>query len=76
MYEYIGKGEESVNKTELLSLSNRGSLLLLFLATGVHRHDERLVGRVVSIGIASLFTHVLDIVQVLKHLIRSQDLNI
>jgi len=52
------------------------SSLLFFLAAGVHCHDQRFVGRVITIGITCLFTDVLDIIQVLKHLIRRQNLHI
>ena len=50
------------------------SSLLLFLTTSVHGHDERLVGAV-SVA-TSLLSNVLDVVQVLEHLLRRQDLDI
>lgn len=50
------------------------SVLLLFLATRVHGHDcSFLIGR---LSTSSLLTNILNVIEVLKHLFRRQDLHV
>ena len=49
------------------------SLLLLFLSTGVHSHNQGFVGSIFPILISSFFANVFDIVQVLKYLVRREN---
>ena len=58
------------------SPKTESSTLLLLFATSVHGHDEGLVGRVLAIRVSCLLPDVLDIVQILKHLIRGQYLDV
>ena len=69
------KPNKSLSKAWSSSKTESSTLLLLF-ATSIHGHDEGLVGGILAIRVSCLLPDVLDIVQVLKHLIRGQDLDV